>query len=130
MLEEIDLFRLSHAMARHAGARQAVVAQNMAHADTPGYAARDIAPFSAYLGGTAGFAPRATRPGHLNGSHAGIAPGFAPRIDRTATRDPNGNSVALETEMLRAVEVRRQHNRALAIWRSGLGVLRAAIGRN
>ncbi|MFB9148530.1 FlgB family protein [Roseovarius ramblicola] len=127
MLEEIDLFRLSHAMARHAGARQAVVAQNMANADTPGYAARDIAPFSAYLEGGAGFAARATRPGHF-GAPA-TAPGFAPRIDRGAVRDPNGNSVALETEMLRGVEVRRQHDRALAIYRSGLNVLRAAIGR-
>lgn len=128
MLEEIDLFRLSHAMARHAGARQAVVARNMAHADTPGYGARDIAPFAAHIEGDARFAPRATRPGHLNGSLTGL--GFEPRIDRDAVRDPNGNSVALETEMLRGVEVKRQHDRALAIYRSGLSVLRAAIGRN
>jgi len=130
MLEEIDLFRLSYAMARHAGARQAVVAQNMAHADTPGYAARDIAPFSAHLETGPGFAPRATRPGHLNGSLTRTRPDYEPQIDRAAVRDPNGNSVALETEMLRGVEVSRQHNRALAIYRSGLNVLRAAIGRN
>jgi flagellar basal-body rod protein FlgB len=130
MLEEIDLFRLAHAMARHAGARQAVVAQNMAHADTPGYAARDIAPFAAHLGESGGVAPRATRPGHFDPGPAGTPPGFAPQIDRTAVRDPNGNSVALETEMLRGIEVKRQHDRALAIYRSGLNVLRAAIGRN
>ncbi|MGR3461383.1 MAG: FlgB family protein [Roseovarius sp.] len=128
MLEEIDLFRLSYAMARHAGARQAVVAQNMAHADTPGYGARDIAPFASYLEGRAGFVPRTTRPGHLAGSRAGRE--FVPRIDRDAVRDPNGNSVALETEMLRGVEVKRQHDRALAIYRSGLSVLRTAVGRS
>jgi len=128
MLEQIDLFRLSHAMARHAGARQAVVAQNMANADTPGYAARDITPFATHVEGRSGFTPRATRPGHLSGSGPGR--GFEPRIDRDAVRDPNRNSVALETEMLRGVEVRRQHNRALAIYRSGLNVLRAAIGRS
>jgi flagellar basal-body rod protein FlgB len=128
MLEEIDLFRLSHAMARHAGTRQAVVAQNMAHADTPGYAARDIAPFAAHFEDAAGFAPRATRPGHLAGRGQGAD--FEPRIDRDATRDPNGNSVALESEMLRSVEVKRQHDRALAIYRAGLGVLRTAIGRS
>jgi len=128
VLEKIDLFRLSQAMARHAGARQAVVAQNMANADTPGYAARDIAPFSAHLDGTPVPALRATRPGHIAG-FAG-ARGFEPQIDRAAPRDPNGNSVALETEMLRGVEVRRQHTRALAIYRAGLDVLRAAIGRS
>lgn len=127
MLEEIDLFRLSHAMARHAGARQAVVAQNMAHADTPGYGARDIAPFSAYVEGDSGFALRATRPGHFVGTGSGGE--FEPRIERDAIRDPNGNSVALETEMLRGVEVKRQHDRALAIYRAGLSVLRTAIGR-
>ncbi len=128
MLEEIDLFRLSHAMARHAGARQAVVAQNMANADTPGYGARDIAPFAAHLGDGPGFVARATRPGHLTGP----APGreFEARIERDAIRDPNGNSVALETEMLRGVDTKRQHDRALAIYRAGLNVLRTAIGRS
>lgn len=127
MLEQINIFRLSGAMARHAGARQAVVAQNMANADTPGYGARDIAPFSAYVGGDSGFALRATRPGHFAGQGAGQA--FEPRIDRGAIRDPNGNSVSLETEMLRGVEVKRQHDRALAIYRAGINVLRTAIGR-
>lgn len=127
MLEEIDLFRLSHAMARHAGARQAVVAQNMANADTPGYGARDIAPFAAHLEGGADFAPRTTRPGHLAGRNTDR--GFEARIDLDTVRDPNGNSVALETEMLRSVEVKRQHDRALAIYRAGLSVLRTAIGR-
>lgn len=126
MFENLDVFRLSHALARHAGARQAVVAQNMANADTPDYAARDIAPFSAYLEAAPGM--RATRPGHLFGQ--GGAQPFEARAERGAARDPNGNSVSLETEMLRAVDVQRQHSRALAIYRSGLTVLRTAISRS
>jgi flagellar basal-body rod protein FlgB len=126
MFENLDVFRLSHALARHAGARQAVVAQNMANADTPDYAARDIAPFSAYLDAPPGM--RATRPGHLFGQ-GGPQP-FEPHAERGTARDPNGNSVSLETEMLRAVDVQRQHGRALAIYRSGLTVLRTAISRS
>jgi flagellar basal-body rod protein FlgB len=127
MFENLDIFRMSHAMARHAGARQAVVAQNLANADTPGYAARDIAPFTAlYEPGGRGEAPRATRPGHLLGGGRG---GFELFTDEAATRDPNGNSVSLETEMLRAIDVQRQHDRALAIYRSSLTVLRTALGR-
>lgn len=125
MFDSLEIFRLSHAMARHAGARQAVVARNMANADTPGYAARDIVPFAEVL--EAGPGMRATRPGHRGGGAA--AGGFEVRAERDAARDPNGNSVSLETEMLRAVEVQRQHSRALAIYRSGLSVLRAALGR-
>lgn len=126
MFENLEIFRLSHALARHAGARQAVVAQNMANADTPGYAARDIAPFAAYLEAPPGM--RATRPGHLFGQGGG--PEFEARQAPGAARDPNGNSVSLETEMLRAVDVQRQHSRALAIYRSGLSVLRTAISRS
>ncbi|GAW36415.1 flagellar basal body rod protein FlgB [Roseovarius sp. A-2] len=127
MFENLDIFRMSHAMARHAGARQAVVAQNMANADTPGYAARDIAPFAAlYETGGQATAPRATRPGHLLGDGPGR---FEPIRDDAATQDPNGNSVSLETEMLRAIDVQRQHSRALAIYRSSLTVLRTALGR-
>lgn len=126
MFENLDVFRLSHALARHAGARQAVVARNMANADTPGYGARDIAPFSAFLDAPPGM--RATRPGHLFGQGGALA--LDAREDRGAARDPNGNSVSLETEMLRAVDVQQDHARALAIYRSGLTVLRTAISRS
>jgi|SRR6056297_928919 len=128
MFDNLDVFTLSHAMARHAGKRQAVVSQNMANADTPGYVARDVAPFSAHVSGEDAFAARATRPGHLFGA----APGrdFEVMTDRSAARDPNGNSVSLESEMLRGVEAKRQHDRALAIYKSGLTVLRTALGRN
>ena len=63
MFEKLEIFRMAHAMSVHAGARQAVVAQNMANADTPGYAARDVQPFKEIVeSGDAGFVPRATRP--------------------------------------------------------------------
>ena len=60
----------------------------------------------------------------------GGGPEFEARQARGAARDPNGNSVSLETEMLRAVDVQRQHSLALAIYRSGLSVLRTAISRS
>jgi flagellar basal-body rod protein FlgB len=128
MFEKLEIFRMSHAMASHAGARQAVVAQNMANADTPGYAARDIAAFKTlYEAPGVTHLPRATREGHLLGP--GVQSGYTAEERAGAQRDPNGNSVALETEMLNAVEVKRQHDRAIAIYRSSLTVLRTALGR-
>lgn len=125
MFQNLEIFRMAHAMASHAGARQAVVARNMANADTPGYAAQDIAPFAeSYLAGrNSGLRP--TRGTHLNGT----AGDYAVIERRDAVPDPNGNSVSLETEMLTAVAVKRQHDRALAIYKSSLTVLRAALGR-
>ena len=51
------------------------------------------------------------------------------RDDRSLS-EPNGNSVSLETEMVDAVAAKRQSDRALAIYRSGLTILRASIGRS
>ncbi len=128
MFEKLEIFRMAQAMAMHAGARQSIVAQNMANADTPGYRAREIEPFQAFYQGQRGSrGAHATRAGHMLGQ--GQQPGFAATDDPNAIADPNGNSVSLETEMLKAVEVKRQHDQALAIYRSSLDVLRLAIGR-
>jgi len=119
---------MSHAMAKHAGARQTVIAQNMANADTPGYVARDIAPFQAGdETGTAGFMPRATRTSHMHGALGSEA---HPSLERAgAMTDPNGNSVSVESEMLHAVDTKRQHDRAVTIYKSALNILRTSVRR-
>lgn len=127
MFANLQIFRLSHAMATHAGARQATIAQNIAHADTPGYKARDLRPFAEMI------APdrrdlRATRAQHMNGSTQGQV--SLAQIERGETgTNPNGNTVTLEQEMLHAVDAKRQHDRALAIYKSSLTILRSTIGR-
>lgn len=128
MFKNLDIFRMSHAMAVHAGSRQTVIAQNMANADTPGYVARDITPFQAVFDTERqAHGLRATRSGHLHGSTTELQFDVVDRRD--GLTDPNGNAVSLEAEMLKAVDVKRQHDRALAIYKSGLGVLRSALGR-
>ena len=130
MFEKLDVFRLAHAMARHAGAGQAVTAQNIANADTPGYAARSVTPFAEMVqAGSLGpsQALRATRAGHLD---FGRDAGGAVVVDtRGAPADPNGNNVSLEAEMLNAVAVKRQHDRALAIYKSSMNILRTSVSR-
>ena len=104
------------------------VSENIANADTPGYAAQDIALFHRLYEAESGATmPRATREGHLMGQ--GTLSGMSPSERDGAQRDPNGNSVALETEMLNAVEVKRQHDRAITIYKSSLTLLRTALGR-
>lgn len=131
MFKNLDIFRMSFAMATHAGQKQAVAAQNLANSDTPDYKARDIAEFAqTYQAGesltdTAGL--RATRDRHLNGTAPGeIAETF---VDKTAVASPNGNTVSLETEMLRSLDAKRAHDRALAIYKSSITVLRATLSR-
>jgi flagellar basal-body rod protein FlgB len=128
MFENLEVFRTAHAMARHAGARQAVIARNMANADTPGYAAQDIAGFKeTFDAAQRSFQARATRPSHLNAAAQG--PAYIVEDRAGALPDPNGNSVTVESEMMHAVNTKRQHDRALTIYRTSLGILRTAIGR-
>ncbi|MEM6481207.1 MAG: FlgB family protein [Pseudomonadota bacterium] len=128
MFENLDVFRMAHSMAKHAGARHTVIAQNMANADTPDYAAHDIEPFAEiYKGNTDQVHLKATRGSHMHGVHENQP--FS-KIDRKdAVSDPNGNSVSLETEMMHAVQTKRQHDRAMMIYKSALTILRAAVRR-
>jgi flagellar basal-body rod protein FlgB len=124
MFQNIDVFRLASQMAQHSASRQSVIAQNIANADTPEYQARDIRPFHAQVT-SADLSLKISQPSHM------------PFVDETryaaTTRDtdyiePNGNTVALETEMLHASEVQRAHSRALAIYKSALNVMHRVLG--
>lgn len=126
MFQSTDLQRMASAFARHAAARQATAAANIAHADTPGYRARVVAPFAETYR-RAGLAMNATRAGHF-GAPAQISPRTLPG-PAGADAAPNGNTVAIETEMMRAAEARLQHDMALGISRTLGGMLRRALGR-
>ena len=87
----IDILSLASALAAHANVRQEVIAENVAHADTPGYRARDVAAFGA--------------------------------------ETPNGNSVSLEDQMMRAAEVRQEHDLAIGTYAKSMEILRSTISR-
>ena len=127
MHNSLDLFQTAGAMARHAGARQAVVARNIANADTPGFAAQNIGAFKDVYRANDGGAARTTRPGHMSSSMAG--PSAAAVNTKTGDPSPNGNSVSLEDELMNSVVVSREHNRALTVYRHAMTVLRTSIGR-
>jgi flagellar basal-body rod protein FlgB len=117
---------MAQALAAHSGARMAVIARNVAHADTPGYQAQDVPSFDRVFAAESG-AMRATRPGHLAAASAGMAlvPERAP-----GRESPNGNTVSLEGEMVKSVEARQSHEMALAIYRATSDVIRASLGRS
>ena len=128
MFEKLEITRMAQSLAAHAGARQGAVAQNIAQADTPGYRAVDVPDFAtAYQQADNGIALRATRPGHIGSD--GATPEFVVRTIRGAA-SPDGNTVSVETEMVKAVEVRQEHEMALAIYRSVSDVLRTSLGRS
>ncbi|WP_019955550.1 FlgB family protein [Yoonia vestfoldensis] len=126
MYQSLELFQTAGAMARHAGARQAVVTRNIANADTPGYHAQEIAPFRDVYGSNPAPTLRQTRPGH---QAPDVTPIAARPVAGRSEPSPNGNNVSLEDEMLASVAVAREHSRALAIYRHGMTILRTTLGR-
>ena len=113
MSHDLSIFKVASAMARHAAARHQTVAQNIANADTPGYQAKDIKSFDAAL---------ALR----DGAQAAIGDRHPMR---GAVMSPNGNSVALDQQLVMASESKMQHETALAIYKKSTDLLRLSLGR-
>lgn len=122
-MENLSLFELASALARHAGRRHRVIAENVANADTPGYRAREVEDFRATV--KEAFTARATRPGHAGGE--------PPRAPRTFALDlppePNGNTVSIEDQAVRATQAQGQHAMALAVYAKAVDIFRLGLGR-
>lgn len=128
MFDRIEVLALARSLSAYSGARQAVLAENVANADTPGYRARDLPDFAeAYEAASLDTDLRRTRPGHVGpDTAAGLA---AAPVDQPGQASPNGNTVSLETELVRAADIRSRHDLALSVYGSSLDIIRAAIGR-
>ncbi|MDO5705297.1 MAG: FlgB family protein [Paracoccus sp. (in: a-proteobacteria)] len=114
-------------MTNHAAERQVIAARNIANADTPGYQARDLADFHDSYDMPAGPGMNATRARHITEP---LWSGGAPRMmAETTGASPDGNTVSLEDEMFRSASIKRQHDLALGIYKSGLDLLRTSLGR-
>lgn len=113
---DISILRVAGALGRHAAQRHSLIAENVANADTPGYRAKDLEPFAAALrrAGTDGEGPAAAR------RLTAVSPGAA---------SPNGNTVSLEDQMLRAGEAARAGEIATTVFTKTIAMLRAAAAR-
>ena len=128
MFTSLDVFQSAQAMARHAAKQQSVVATNIAHANTPDFKAMTVPERVADTESTA----KRTRDGGPRAGHfqlGGTASSPDAVVDKSAQMSPNGNSVSLETEMLKSIEAERHHKRAMTVYQSALTVLRNSIGR-
>jgi flagellar basal-body rod protein FlgB len=118
----LDILRLSQAFAAHASLRQQAIAQNVANADTPGFKAREAIGFAEFLATS-----RAPLPGMLHAPPRRPADLIRPEAEPVT--NPNGNSVSLEREMMRAADARQQHELALGIYSTVRDIVRTTISR-
>jgi flagellar basal-body rod protein FlgB len=104
-LGPIYLFDVAARQAQWLSVRQAAIAGNVANANTPGYAAMDVEPFSDVMDKTQ-LAMAGSNPAHLGLSGSSLRPGDLAEA-KTWDTVHSGNSVALEQEMIKAGEVNR-----------------------
>ncbi len=110
-------------------ARQQVLAENVANADTPNYQAKDLAPpdFQRELS-VASLALVRTEPGHIAGPGGG-ATQFA--TDATARYEvrPRGNSVTHEDEMMKVASNQMDFEAVTSLYTHSLALIKLAIGK-
>ena len=74
------------------------------------------------------FNARVTRPGHVG--FGDTSRGF--EVTESAAmgaETPNGNSVSLEDQMVRAATIRQDHDLAIGVYQKSLDILRMSLGR-
>ena len=126
MLETLSVTRTAEQLAAYAGSRLGLIARNVAQADTPGYKAVDLEDFADSYQDSGTAAMRATRAGHFSSPGQMMEP-----VVQTdgGEMSPDGNTVSLSHEMVKSVAVRKQHDMALAVYRSAADIIRASLGR-
>jgi flagellar basal-body rod protein FlgB len=112
-LSQVYLFQLASNRTQWLSTRQALIAGNVANANTPQYRAQDLKPFSAVLDQTQ-FTMATTSPAHITPPESELAPD---RQTDSDAADPSisGNSVNLQDEMMKLGEVSRDSSMANSV---------------
>ena len=138
-LEDIVTLQVLKSKMDYTNARQKVIAQNVANADTPNYVPSDLKTFSfevamkktadgaMVLGGTG---PRpvtmvVTNPAHM-APPQGAAGNFTANVQGDSEARLDGNQVVLEDQMARMTENRLDQEAAIAFYQQSITLLRAA----
>lgn len=131
-LADIPLFSMLRGRLSYLSERQRVIAENVANASTPGYAPRDLKPFSfqAQMQAQAQvFGPGAmavTQAGHMTPPHARAAAPATPVKAKDSETTLDGNSVVLEDQMLKMSQARMDYDAAIGFYQKSLNLIRLA----
>jgi flagellar basal-body rod protein FlgB len=119
MFDNVKLLQNMSALANHAEKQHALIAENIANSDTPGFKAREMQPFSEV------FAKSKQTGVSITAIEAGV------RLMETADiASPNGNTVSLEQQTMLAKQSQGEHELALLVYRKAMDMMKMAIGKN
>jgi len=128
-LDGLSVFQLMGQKMNWLATRQTLISQNVANADTPGYAPVDLKPFNfkAHLELAEALPIARTNSGHL-------MPGGVSRIPVTTSGEvietqPDGNAVSIEDQMTKAADTGAEYQMILNLYRKQVGFIKTALGR-
>lgn len=104
-MDPVYLFNLASKQQSWLSVRQAIVAENIANANTPGFEARDVAPFNKVLD-EASIEMASTSDLHLSKANFSQREIVKNKANDSWETTASGNSVSLESEMIKAGDIR------------------------
>jgi flagellar basal-body rod protein FlgB len=113
------------------GAREKVLAQNIANADTPAYQPKDVVPldFEDHLKKLAAVEPERTNPKHMVGTIPPADPVDSKKQKKTYETAPAGNAVVIEEQMMKLSQTQADYNQIVNLYKKHVDMLKTAIGR-
>lgn len=129
-LNSLTLFQQMEHKMNWLAARQAILSQNIANADTPGYQPRDLKAFSfdKHLELAEGLQMVGTSPSHLTSSGTSVTPVIQKRRQVSET-SPMGNKVSLEDELTKSAETGMEYQMLTNLYRKQVTMIKTALGR-
>jgi flagellar basal-body rod protein FlgB len=128
-LDQIPLFAMLKGKLGYLNERQRLISENVANADTPGYAPTDLKPFKVEKT-VAG--PAAPEVGTMRTSAGHIAietekkPFWQAQVQPDSEARLDGNQVVLEDQMIKMGEARLSYDAAIALYQKSLNLIRLA----
>jgi len=103
--------------------RQQILAQNVANADTPGYAPSDAVSFDNAVDQFE-ISPTVTSEMHIGSGTGGVR-----SIKERREHSPDGNSVSLDSEMEKIADTEDQQKLASSIYKAYVSMFDTALGK-
>ncbi len=126
-LDDIPLFSMLKSKMSYVNARQQIIAQNVANADTPNYTPQDLKPFSfAAMAKASGSGLLVNEPGQMPVG-ASVKTGALKPVDTPDTEARvDGNQVVLEDQMNKLVQSRIDYETAVDFYQQSMNMITTA----
>lgn len=132
----LPLFSVMKAKLNYLSQRQSVLAQNVANVDTPNYQAQDVkAPdFKSMVQGASKSSGHTlqlatTNAKHVQGMSHAVGMYATEKRASTYDRNPNGNNVSVEEEMMLVASNQAEYQKTLGLYKKTVDLFKAAIGK-